>query len=108
MVRGSTSALTRELGTLFEVGSLAGLSDRDLIERLSSPCNPAAEAAFEVLVTRHGPMVLRICQTALMNPADAEDAFQATFLVLIKQRGSIRKLDSVGSWLFGVATRVTA
>ena len=68
----------------------------------------AAEAAFEALVTRHGPMVLRVCRNVLSNPDDAEDAFQATFLVLVKQRASIRKLDSVASWLYGVAARVSA
>ena len=53
-------------------------------------------------------MVLRVCRNVLSNPDDADDAFQATFLVLVKQRGSIRKLDSVASWLYGVAARVSA
>jgi RNA polymerase sigma factor (sigma-70 family) len=93
---------------LFESGSLTGLTDRDLVERASGPPNASAEAAFEALVTRHGPMVLRVCRNVLGCHDDAEDAFQATFLVLVKQRQSIRKLDSVASWLYGVASRVAA
>ena len=53
-------------------------------------------------------MVLRVCRNVLSNPDDADDAYQATFLVLVKQRSSIRKLDSVASWLYGVAARVSA
>ncbi len=53
-------------------------------------------------------MVLRVCRNVLRDLDDAQDAFQATFIVLVKQRGAIRKLDSVGSWLYGVASRVAA
>src|SRR5271165_1757659 len=108
MASGSPGVLQRDLSTLFESGSLIGLTDRDLVERASGPPNAAAEAAFEALVTRHGPMVLRVCRNILGCLDDAEDAFQATFLVLVKQRRSIRKLDSVASWLYGVAARVAA
>ena len=108
MARGSSVALQRDLHTLFDNGSLTGLTDRDLIERLSRPGDAGTEAAFETLVNRHGPMVLRVCRNQLSDLHDAEDAFQATFLILVKQRASIRKLDSVASWLYGVATRVAA
>ena len=57
---------------------------------------------------RHGPMVLRLCYKLLGNQADAEEAFQATFLILVKKSRSIRQLDTVGGWLFGVASRVAA
>jgi len=107
MASGTPGILQRDLSTLFESGSLTGLTDRDLVERVTGPPD-AAEAAFEALVTRHGPMVLRVCRNVLGHLDDAEDAFQATFLVLVKQRGSIRKLDSVASWLYGVAARVAA
>jgi polysaccharide biosynthesis/export protein len=108
MASGLTGALQRDMGALFDAGSMTGLTDRDLIERFSGPRTAAAEAAFEVLVTRHGPMVLRVCRNVLRDLDDAQDAFQATFIVLVKQRGAIRKLDSVGSWLYGVAARVAA
>jgi RNA polymerase sigma factor (sigma-70 family) len=108
MASGTPGILQRDLNTLFESGSLTGLTDRDLVERVSGPPDAKAEAAFEALVTRHGPMVLRVCRNVLGHLEDAEDAFQATFLVLVKQRGSIRKLDSVASWLYGVAARVAA
>jgi RNA polymerase sigma factor (sigma-70 family) len=87
---------------------MTGLSDRELIERFSHGHEHTSVAAFEALVTRHGPMVQRVCRNVLKNPDDAEDAFQATFLVLVKERGTIRKLDSVASWLYGVAARVAA
>jgi RNA polymerase sigma factor (sigma-70 family) len=61
------------------------------------------EAAFEALLRRHGPMVLGVCRRILANSADAEDAFQATFLVLIRKAGTIRPPGLVSNWLFGVA-----
>jgi serpin B len=64
------------------------------------------EAAFEALLRRHGTMVWNVCQRVLANASDADDAFQATFLVLVRKAGFIAKRDSVGSWLHGVAHRV--
>src|SRR5262245_41588799 len=61
------------------------------------------EAAFEALMGRHGPMVLGVCRRVLQNDADADDAFQATFLVLVRKVASIRPRGLVGNWLYGVA-----
>src|SRR6516164_2472292 len=64
------------------------------------------EAAFSALVATHGPMVLGVCRRVLSDPNDVEDAFQATFLVLVKKAGSIRDRSVLGTWLYGVARRV--
>src|SRR6516164_11593273 len=78
------------------------LSDHRLLQQFSDHRD---EAAFGTLLRRHGPMVLDVCRAVLSNEADAEDAFQATFLVLARKAASIRKTSSVGSWLYGVAHR---
>jgi RNA polymerase sigma factor (sigma-70 family) len=86
--------------------SLVRLDDRGLLDRYVAG-GPDAEAAFEVIVRRHGPMVLRVCRMAL-GDARAEDAFQATFLVLVRRPNAVRREVSLGPWLFGVARRVCA
>ncbi|MBI3411092.1 MAG: hypothetical protein HY040_22385 [Planctomycetes bacterium] len=78
----------------------AGLTDGELLERY---VNRRDEAAFEALVRRHGPMVLGVCRRGLRNEADAEDALQATFLVLVRKAASIRARATVSNWLYGVA-----
>ena len=77
-----------------------------LVDQFATRRDDAAQAAFEELLNRHGPMVLRVCRGALHNAHDAEDAFQAVFLVLANRARSIRRYESVASWLFGVAQRV--
>jgi RNA polymerase sigma factor (sigma-70 family) len=64
------------------------------------------QSAFRDLVHRHGPMVLGVCRRVLRDPHAAEDAFQATFLLLVRKAGSVRKRESVGAWLYGAAQRV--
>src|SRR5262249_43302265 len=77
-------------------------SDAQLLERFA---RHGEEAAFETLVRRHGPMVWGVCRRVLTDEHAAEDAFQATFLVLVRKASSIRKREVVGSWLYGVAYR---
>ena len=102
----AVGAVLRSIRMLLDVGTSAGQSDSQLLERYLLRGDDAAEAAFRALVERHGPMVLRVCRGILDDAHDAEDAFQATFLVLARKAGTIRKGDSVASWLFGVARRV--
>lgn len=109
--RQPASAL-RRLRILFASGTATGLTDRQLLERFtarrveSSEAASAAEMAFEALVDRHGAMVWGVCRRVLGDAHEAEDAFQATFLVLVRKAGSVRVEDSLGRWLYGVAHRV--
>ena len=64
------------------------------------------ESAFGAIVERHGPLVLALCRRYLREPADVDDAFQATFLVLARKGGGLRDGDALSSWLYGVARRV--
>jgi RNA polymerase sigma factor (sigma-70 family) len=81
-----------------------GLTDAQLVERFVARRD---EAAFELLLWRHGPMVLGVCRRLLRKGHDVEDAFQATFLALVREAGSLRRRDSVAGWLYSVAYRVT-
>jgi hypothetical protein len=63
------------------------------------------EACFDALVHRYGPMVFGVCRRVLHSHHDAEDAFQATFLVLVRKASSLRRREAVASWLYGVAYR---
>ncbi len=106
MFKGSASKLAlRRIDELFQSGIAGDLSDGELIERYLRCGDSAREFAFAALIERHGPMVFRVCEQALKNHHDAQDAVQATFLVLARRAGAIRKRTSVSSWLFGVARR---
>jgi RNA polymerase sigma factor (sigma-70 family) len=92
------------LGKVFrQVEALRGAGeDGELLERFVLSRD---EAAFETLLRRHGPMVLAVCRRVLRNEQDAEDAFQATFLVLLRRGASVRPRSMVGNFLYGVAYR---
>jgi RNA polymerase sigma factor (sigma-70 family) len=106
MASGGYGPVLRQLGRLLGGGgTAAGLGEGQLLRRFADHRD---EAAFEVLVTRHGPMVLATCRRMLPVPQDVEDAFQATFLVLARRAGSIRDPERLGPWLHGVARRVAA
>ncbi len=100
---GQQLAVMRSIGQLFGDGPVAGLDERALIERFAATGD---EAAFAALVALHGPMVLSVCRRMLRDGHDVEDAFQATFLVLVRRARSIRDPGRLGPWLFGVARRV--
>jgi RNA polymerase sigma factor (sigma-70 family) len=89
-----------ELQTLFEVVSLGELSDGQLLDRF---VERREEAVFEAIVRRHGPMVRGVCRRVFRNQHDAEDAFQATFLILARKAGSVMMREKLGNWLYGVA-----
>src|SRR5262245_34406953 len=78
----------------------AGLTDGQLLEAYITRCD---EAALSALVLRHGPMVWGVCRRVLDNHHDAEDAFQATFLVLVRKATSVKPKEMVANWLYGVA-----
>src|SRR5262249_26004492 len=106
MATSRQGSAPRSIGALFQVGATGGLTDEELLDRFGGPDPEEARLAFAELVTRHGPMVLRICRTMLRDPHEADDAFQATFLVRARRCRSIRKRGSAASWLHGVARRV--
>jgi RNA polymerase sigma factor (sigma-70 family) len=99
-------SVLRSIQTLFSAGSVGGMTDGELLETFLSRRDELAEAAFAALVALHGPMVWRVCQGVLPDSHAAEDAFQATFLILVRKARSIRHRDALASWLYGVARRV--
>jgi RNA polymerase sigma factor (sigma-70 family) len=92
--------MLRHLRALAGAEGGADESDAQLLRRFAAARD---EAAFAALLRRHGPLVLGVCRQVLRDPHDAEDAFQATFLVLAKKAGSIREREALGSWLYRVA-----
>ncbi|APW59121.1 sigma-70 family RNA polymerase sigma factor [Paludisphaera borealis] len=98
-------AAASALGDLLHTGSFTALSDGQLLERFATRAREAGEPAFAALVARHGPLVWRTCQAVLRDDHDARDAFQATFLVLVRRAGSLWVSESIGPWLHRVAFR---
>ena len=103
MSRDSASQGLQQIRTLYALGAVGGLTDARLVERFLGRDGPDREDAFAALVQRHGPMVLRVCRRMLGGSADADDAFQAVFLVLARKAKSVRRVDGLKPWLYGVA-----
>jgi RNA polymerase sigma factor (sigma-70 family) len=104
MANPQATVLLRHLHKL-AAQTTAPLPDRQLLQRFT---RDGDEAALTALIRRHGPMVLGVCRRVLHNLHDAEDAFQATFLVLAKKASTIRHHDCLSSWLFRVAYHTAA
>jgi RNA polymerase sigma factor (sigma-70 family) len=98
-------AAGRGIETLFRLGVTGPLSDAQLVELFLAGRDSQAQDAFTALVERHGPMVWRVCRRILIDPNDAEDAFQVTFLVLARKARSIGRRELLPGWLHGVALR---
>jgi RNA polymerase sigma factor (sigma-70 family) len=102
MVRAARSAILEMIRKVAGDQRAGSLTDHEALERFRAQQD---EGAFLALLHQHGPMVLGVCRCLLGNEADAEDAFQTTFLILAGKAKSIRKTQSLGSWLYGVAYR---
>jgi RNA polymerase sigma factor (sigma-70 family) len=103
MVSRQLSNVVRHLRRIVSPAESCALTDAQLLDHFASRRD---EGAFEVLLSRHGPMVRGLCRSLLRNVHDAEDAFQATFLILVQKAGSLRERNLLGHWLYGVAYRV--
>src|SRR5437667_1066762 len=100
MATSQTSGVIEHLRRAVLLRDGAGLTDGQLLEDYLSRRD---EAALAALVQRHGPMVWGVCRRVLFNHHDAEDAFQATFLVLVRKAASIASRELLANWLYGVA-----
>jgi RNA polymerase sigma factor (sigma-70 family) len=103
MPRSQPSAIREFLRSQRADADALSLPDRELLDRFARRRD---EGAFKILLGRHGPLVWRACQRVLRQAADAEDVFQATFLVLARRAGVLKSPDAVGPWLYGVAHRL--
>ena len=97
--------VVRDLEQVFGQGTGTGLTEGQLLRRFVMGRD---EGAFATLVSRHGPMVMGVCRRVLAAAADTDDAFQATFLVLIRRAAALEDVDCLGPWLYGVAWRVAS
>ena len=103
MISINRGTVFQQIDRLYRDGTLAGLGDGQLLEQYLTHGD---EAAFEALINLHGPMVLGLCRRVLRDPRDIEDAFQATFLILVRKAPTIRDRGLLSNWLYGVAYRV--
>ena len=107
MVNAASTGVTRQIQTLWDEGTVAALDDTELLGRFVHH-DAIAEVAFTALVQRYAPMVLRICRNVTGDSQDAQDAAQATFLILAQRACLIRRREALANWLFGTARRVAA
>jgi RNA polymerase sigma factor (sigma-70 family) len=101
-------AAFRHLSTLFNEGVTGAVTDGQLLERFATRRGEVSEHAFAALVERHGPVVMRLCRSILRDEHEAQDAFQATFLILAQRAYSLWVRDSIGPWIHSVAYRVAS
>ena len=104
-MRKATRYAGRQFERLFALGTVAGMTDAELLGQFVSGDRELAARAFEVIVERHGAMVFRVCRVILQDVHAADDAFQATFLVLVHKAHQLQAGDLLGNWLHGVAVR---
>ncbi|MFO0949852.1 MAG: sigma-70 family RNA polymerase sigma factor [Isosphaeraceae bacterium] len=100
-----SGAVAQGMLELFRGRCVAGLGESALLDRF---LHRGDGAAFEAIVQRHGPLVLAVCRRLLRDPHDVDDAFQATFLVLVRKAPTLRRRDALGAWLYGVAFKVAS
>jgi RNA polymerase sigma factor (sigma-70 family) len=101
----TSTSLLRHVRQLIAAHAFEQWTDRQLLERFAAERD---ETSFTLLVRRHGPMVFGVCRRLLRQTQDAEDAFQATFLILVRKAAGLSKRELLGNWLYGVALRVAA
>src|SRR6516225_9935587 len=102
MIQRKPDSGNRDLEILWTTGTMTGLSDAQLLRRFVQDRGSIGELAFREIVLRHGPMVLAVCRQILRHSHDVDDAFQGTFLVLVRKAGAIRTRESLGPWLSSV------
>ena len=102
MADGSTQRVVRQLRQIAFLRNVDAMTDGQLLDCF---VRERDEAAFAALVRRHAAMVWGVCRRVVGHAQDAEDAFQATFLVLVRKAASVRPREQVGNWLYGVAHR---
>ena len=105
MGNGQITHTVQQVARVFRDGTFVGMSDRQILERFVENHDTMA---FEAILTRHGPMVRRVCRQMLRNSHDVDDAVQAVFLVFVRKARWIWIEGSLGPWLYTVAGRVAA